>query len=83
MRAPFDCRRFMYAYQRHKVSFVRSTGVRFSPIEIINLRFGMSTEPSRYFAGVGIQYYSISVDYSVATHVELGLTHTIGISISL
>jgi len=59
------------------------TGARFSPIESIDLRFGVSTEPARYFAGVGFHYFSISVDYSVATHVELGLTHTIGISFSL
>ena len=59
------------------------TGVRFSPLEVIDLRFGVSTEPSRYFAGVGIHYFPISIDYSVATHVDLGLTHTIGISFSL
>ncbi len=59
------------------------TGVRFSPLEFVCLRFGVSSDPSRYFAGFGIHYSSISVDYSVATHAELGLTHTIGISFSL
>ncbi len=59
------------------------TGARFSPLEIIDFRFGVSTEPSRYFAGVGIHYYSVSVDYSVATHIDLGLTHSIGISFGL
>ncbi len=42
-----------------------------------------SSDPSRYCAGFGIHYLSMSVDYSVVTHVELGLTHTIGISINL
>ncbi|MGA7162286.1 MAG: hypothetical protein WBZ48_14920 [Bacteroidota bacterium] len=59
------------------------TGVRFSPFEAIGLRFGVSSEPSRYFAGVGIHYASISFDYSVATHADLGLTHSIGISFGL
>jgi hypothetical protein len=59
------------------------TGVRFLPLESVDLRFGVSSDPSRYFAGIGIHYSSISVDYSVATHAELGLTHTIGISFSL
>lgn len=58
------------------------TGVRFEPIENIVLRLGVSSDPSRYFAGFGIRYSSVSVDYSVATHTELGLTHTIGISFS-
>jgi len=59
------------------------TGVRFSPLEFVDLRFGVSSDPSRYCAGFGIHYLAMSVDYSVVTHVELGLTHTIGISINL
>ena len=59
------------------------TGARFSPFEAIDFRFGVSSEPSRYFAGVGIHYSSISFDYSVATHADLGLTHSIGISFGL
>lgn len=59
------------------------TGVRFSPLEFVDLRFGASSDPSRYFAGIGIHYSSVSIDYSVATHVELGLTHSIGVSLSL
>jgi hypothetical protein len=58
------------------------TGIRFAPLESIVLRAGVSSDPSRYYAGFGIRYSSISVDYSVATHAELGLTHTIGISFS-
>ena len=58
------------------------TGARFEPLECIVLRAGLSSDPSRYYAGVSIRYSSISVDYSVATHAELGLTHTIGISFS-
>ena len=59
------------------------TGARFSILEIVDIRFGASSEPSRYFAGVGFHYASVSVDYSVATHIELGLTHSIGISFGL
>ncbi|MGA9407910.1 MAG: hypothetical protein WBW71_12330 [Bacteroidota bacterium] len=59
------------------------TGARFSAFDAVDLRFGVSTEPSRYFAGVGIHYSSISFDYSVATDADLGLTHSIGISFGL
>jgi hypothetical protein len=58
-------------------------GVEFSPYEIVDVRFGMSNEPSRYFCGVGIHYLSVSLDYAVATHLELGLTHSFGISFAL
>lgn len=58
-------------------------GVEFSPYEIVCVRFGLSDEPSRYFGGVGVHYSSVSVDYAVATHLELGLTHSFGISFEL
>jgi hypothetical protein len=58
-------------------------GVEFSPYEIVDVRFGVSNEPSRYFCGLGIHYLSVSLDYAVATHLELGLTHSFGISFSL
>lgn len=60
-----------------------AVGVEFSPHELLTLRFGVSTEPSRYFAGVGFHLTSIGADYSVATHAELGLTHSFEISFEL
>lgn len=59
------------------------TGVKFSPIDIIDFQVGVSSDPSRYYAGIGINYMSLSVRYSMATHADLGLTHTIGLSFSL
>jgi hypothetical protein len=59
------------------------TGVKFSPLDFIDLQVGASSDPSRYYAGIGINYMLLAVRYSVATHVDLGLTHTIGISFSL
>jgi len=58
-------------------------GVEFSPYEIVSVRFGLSDEPSRYFGGIGIHYSSVSADYTVATHLELGLTHSFGISFGI
>ncbi len=55
-------------------------GTQFSPHEILDIRFGVSSAPSRYYAGFGIRVMSLYVDYSVATHAELGLTHDIGIA---
>lgn len=58
-------------------------GTQFSPHEILDVRFGVSSAPSRYYAGFGVRVLSLYVDYSVATHAELGLTHDIGIAFQL
>ena len=58
------------------------TGVKFSPLEALNLQIGTSNEPSRYYAGIGISYMSVEAEYSVVTHADLGLTHVIGLSFS-
>lgn len=58
-------------------------GVEFSPYEIVSVRFGLSDEPSRYFGGIGIHYSFVSANYAVATHLELGLTHSFGISFGI
>ncbi len=55
-------------------------GVEFSPHEIITLRVGTQSEQSRLFGGIGINIFSIKIDYGIATHSELGLTHSIGIT---
>lgn len=55
-------------------------GTEFSFYGVCDVRLGFSTEPSRYFAGIGFRYVSLSADYSVGTHLDLGLTHTFGIS---
>ncbi|MDE3057065.1 MAG: hypothetical protein KGJ59_03800 [Bacteroidota bacterium] len=55
-------------------------GTQFSPLESLDARFGVSSAPSRYYAGFGLRAMSLYVSYSVATHPELGLTHDIGIA---
>ena len=59
------------------------TGILFSPLEIIQFRFGVASEPSRYSAGLGVRAAPLTFDYSISTHLELGLTHTLGLSITL
>ncbi len=66
---------------RFPVSF--RAGTEFSPVEILHLRFAVSSEPSRYFAGIGIHCLLFDVDYGIATHLDLGLTHSVEISFGL
>ncbi len=57
-------------------------GIEYEIIEYLSLRAGTSNDPSRFTAGVGINYSIFSLDYAFFTHQDLGLTHQAGIIIS-
>lgn len=57
-------------------------GFEYNIIEYFSIRSGFSNEPSRYSAGLGINYSIFSLDYAFYTHQDLGLTHQAGIVIS-
>lgn len=58
-------------------------GIDYEIIEYLALRTGFSNQPSRYTAGIGINYSIISLDYAFFSHIDLGLTHQAGIIISI
>lgn len=57
-------------------------GVDYEIIEYLSIRAGFSNQPSRYSAGVGINYSIFSLDYSFFSHTDLGLTHQAGVIVS-
>ena len=57
-------------------------GINYDIIKYISLRTGFSNEPSRFTAGVGINYSFFSLDYAVFTHPDLGVTHQAELIIS-
>ncbi len=57
-------------------------GINYDIIKYISLRTGFSNEPSRFTAGIGINYSFFTLDYAVFTHPDLGLTHQAGLIIS-
>lgn len=57
-------------------------GVDYDLVEYLSLRSGFSNEPSRFSAGIGINYSFISLDYAMFTHNDLGLTHQVGLLVS-
>lgn len=65
---------------KQKTSFM--FGIDYDLIEYLSLRSGFSNEPSRFSAGIGINYSLISLDYAMFTHSDLGLTHQVGLIIS-
>lgn len=65
---------------RYPFSFL--FGIDYDIIKYLSLRTGFSTEPSKYSAGIGINYSVFSLDYAMFNHNDLGLTHQAGIIIS-
>jgi hypothetical protein len=57
-------------------------GFDYDIIKYFSLRTGFSTEPSKFSAGIGINYSIFSFDYALFNHNDLGLTHQAGIIIS-
>lgn len=58
-----------------------SFGIDFRIIDYLNLRFGFQNQPSTFSAGVGINYLKFELDYAVFNHLDMGLTHQIGLII--
>jgi hypothetical protein len=57
-------------------------GIEYDIIEYLSLRAGFQNEPSKYSAGIGINYSILQLDYALFTHQDLGITHQAGIVIS-
>ena len=57
-------------------------GIDYDLIEYLSLRLGGSNNPSRFTAGIGINYSIVSLDYAFFTHPDLGFTHQVGILLS-
>ena len=57
-------------------------GAEFNVFRNLFLRFGGTTNPNRFSAGLGIQYAQFKIDYALMTHNELGETHQFGLIVS-
>jgi hypothetical protein len=57
-------------------------GIEYDIVKYFSLRVGFQNEPSKYSAGIGINYSIVNLDYALFTHQDLGLTHQAGIIIS-
>ena len=50
-------------------------GIEYSLYDMIDLRAGIGTEPTKFSAGVGLYYSIFEIDYGFYNHQDLGLTH--------
>ena len=54
-------------------------GFEFALIDMLDLRLGASTNPSRFTAGLGIKFESFQFDYGFRSHPVLAETHSFGL----
>ncbi len=57
-------------------------GAEFNVFNNLFLRFGGTTNPNRFSAGLGLQFAQLKLDYALLTHSELGETHQVGFSVA-
>lgn len=58
-------------------------GVEQSIFDFVKVRVGVSNNPDKFSAGVGLLYESIEFGYAGYSHVDLGWTHQIEVSFTL
>jgi hypothetical protein len=66
-----------------KNPFVIKSGLEFSPVKNLALRFGVSGKPVNYGAGIGFQTGKIVTDIGFNYHGNLGLTPSVSIQFIL
>ena len=64
-------------------SFILKSGIEFSPVKNLALRFGVSGKPINYTAGMGFQMGKVTTDIGFSYHGNLGLTPSVSIQINL
>ena len=63
--------------------FMIKSGLEFSPVKNLALRFGVSGKPVNYSAGIGFQTGKIVTDIGFSYHGNLGLTPSVSIQFIL
>ena len=55
-------------------------GLEYLPVQWLAIRLGAGTEPNRFSAGLGINYFGVHLDYSFMNHPVLPETHKFGLT---
>ena len=63
--------------------FILKTGIEFSPMQNLALRFGVSGKPVNYTAGIGYTFGKVTTDIGFSYHGNLGVTPSVSIQIKL
>jgi hypothetical protein len=71
------------AEKNTEIPLMIKSGLEFSPVKNLALRFGVSGKPVNYTAGLGFQTGKITTDIGFSYHGNLGLTPSVSMQINL
>ena len=57
-------------------------GFEVKTIKSLYLRFGITTNPSRFTSGIGLILFGVDMDYGFSHHQVLGYTHAVDLAIA-
>lgn len=63
--------------------FSYRAGIEYPLIDFLYLRVGAQNNPNSYSGGFGIQYSFFQLNYSIQSHIDLGLTHQADLILTL
>jgi hypothetical protein len=66
-----------------KNPLILKTGIEFSPVQNLALRFGVSGKPFNYTAGIGYRFGKITTDIGFGYHGNLGITPSVSVQFEL
>ena len=58
-------------------------GVESKLVDVVSLRAGVGSNPTRFSSGLGVHYSSFQFDYALTAHQDLGLSHQFSVTIHL
>ncbi|RCK77643.1 MAG: hypothetical protein IGBAC_1952 [Ignavibacteriae bacterium] len=67
--------------KEYKSDLSFASGAEYKIYDLASLRIGMRNIPSTYSAGIGVEYNFLRLDYAFLSHQQLGISHSITISI--
>ena len=62
-------------------AFVRG-GLEYKPVDVVSLRVGAGSNPTKFSSGLGIRYSYVQFDYALTTHQDLGLSHHFSVTVN-
>lgn len=65
-----------------RYSAVVKGGLEYKPLDVVSLRAGVGSNPTRFSSGLGVHYSFVQFDYALTSHQELGLSHQFSVTIN-
>lgn len=65
-----------------RYSAVVKGGLEYNLVDVVSLRAGVGSNPTKFSSGLGVHYSYVQFDYALTSHQELGLSHQFSVTIN-